>query len=836
MKKIFFILCLLTTVIASARTTSYEITAEQYRRDDLVTEKVKLSLAEIAAAAGFSSSAAMQEAMQSENIFWGSDSIGGGELTNDYTHTESKGFYLDANGYVAPLRDERTRKILSYFFCYLRADTAKDEFVVHIGQVPEKCKEGDVFRTAVYLINKADTVKFDIQFSIKQDIGIPNPTLDLSVLDIIGETEIHIDASSYFPGSISLKINDIAEKLGVEDMSYPQMADRMLYAKTYDIMTEKITDNLVGYADNHKLDFKLDDFNEKPVCPCAALTSIYKTYSDCFTIKGLNYEQESGMLTASVIANEEYSKAGDKFETQLYLIYANRAFKINLLVSIVKSELKRMENLEYVGKSTLKLEITTENSSKTFGFDINLIKEKLNCYDMEAINLLVLDDNGFVNGKFNFMEIGRSYEITTRGTWCNKKFKNEEDYGFYISIYPGLIFDSFFSIFKLSPSHISINPKTVEAGDTVVYKTPLLFVCCNRVYEVELITTFKSHYASFDGGEEVGSESIYVQLPKSKNSVRSADLYADYSKAVELTGSNSLQAFVYKNHEEAQKKGMMANQPYFCMTSEGDKILQDSISFYRANEKEYLNITPYIRYFNEEDFSRNYFGFYLYNSVNTIYTGSVFLVNTENKKYYTVNYVLEPVDEVRYMDYVGEEEILLPISNNSSSHTEFDISRGAEALGIQGEQLPVETQWRANRSNKATMLYTDAGYSDIHGGFAFDAEGCVTEKENKTAFYAGYAHEDGRHCFQTSSVVPLEDGQEYATRLALDYGDKRYVFRIRLVNEKTYTAIAGTEAEKPRNNGIIYDLGGRAVGREGNSTEGLAKGIYICNGRKFIIR
>ncbi|MBO5025738.1 MAG: hypothetical protein J6C86_06305, partial [Bacteroidaceae bacterium] len=123
-----------------------------------------------------------------------------------------------------------------------------------------------------------------------------------------------------------------------------------------------------------------------------------------------------------------------------------------------------------------------------------------------------------------------------------------------------------------------------------------------------------------------------------------------------------------------------------------------------------------------------------------------------------------------------------------------------------------------------------------HGGFAFDAEGCVTEKEEKTAFYAGYAHEDGRHCFQTSSVVPLEDGQEYATRLALDYGDKRYVFRIRLVNEDTYTAIAGTEVEKPRNNGIIYDLGGRAVGREGNPTERLAKGIYICNGRKFVVK
>ncbi|MCD8236995.1 MAG: hypothetical protein LUD00_10170 [Prevotellaceae bacterium] len=733
----------------------------------------------------------------------------------------------------------------SYFFCYFRANATKDSFACHIGQVPDKCKEGDVFRTAVYLINKADTVVFNIQFSIKQDIGIPNPTLNPSKLNIIGETELHIDVSYYFPGNISLEINDIVEKLGVEDMSYTQMADRMLYAKTYDITAEKITDVMVGYTDNYyKLGFKMDDFNQEPICPCAALIQADYTYTDCFIIKDLNYEQESGMLTAAVIANEELTKVGYKFETQLYLIYGNRAFKINLFVRIVQNEATKIENLEYVGKSTLKLEKTADDKYKYIDFDLNLVKEELNCNDANAMKLLVLDDNGYVNGDFSFLSEGGlfSYKITTRGTWCHKKFENEDDYALSIDFKPRLPpdpSDPYFPYYRPTPSSIGIDySRSIEAGDSVVFKTPLLFVCCNRVYEIELITTFKSPYANFDGGEEVGSESIYVQLPKpqNSNSSRNANLYMNYSKAVELTGSNSLQAYVYKNREEARKKGMMANQTYFYMTSEGDKIQEDSISIYRKNEKEYLYITPCILYFNENDFAKNYFGLNLYNSVGTIYTGSVFLVNTENKKYYTVNYVLEPVDEVHYMEYVGEEEILLPADNGSISHTEFNISRAAEALGIQGEWLPAETQWQANRSNKASVLYTGSGYSDIHSGFSFDAEGCVTEKQEETAFYAGYAHEDGKHCFRASSVVPLADGQEYATRLALDYGDKRYVFRIRLVNENTYTAIAGTEAEKPRNEGIVYDLSGRAVGKGGNSTEGLAKGIYICNGRKFIVR
>ena len=838
MGKIFFILCLLTTTIASARTSSYEITVGQFKRDDSATERVKFSLAEIAAAAGFSSSSAMEETMQTENIFWGSDSVGGGELTNDYTYAISRGFYLGSDGCVVPHNDNDSIQPKSYFFCYFRANETKDSFVFHIGQVPDRCEEGDKFRTSVYLINKADTVEFNIQFSIKQDIGIPNPTLDLSILNIIGETELHIDASTYFPGSISMEINDITEKLEVEDMSYPQMIDRMLYAKIYDITTEKITDKLVGYADNNKFDFKLDDFNEKPVCPCAALTSIYNTYSDCFTIKGLNYEQESGLLTAAITVNEEYTKAGDKFETQLYLIYGNRAFKINLFVQIVKNGATKIENLEYVGKSTLKLEKTTESNSKTFNFDINFIKEELNCNDVSAIKFLLLDDNGCANGDFNLQNRIQTYryDITTRGTLCDKKFKNEEDYGFSIGFSPGQTIQ-YPTTTLTFPSQITIiYSKTIEAGDSVVYKTPLLFVCCNRFYEIELITIFKSHILEFNDGKEVGSESVYAQLPKSsiRENLNGADLNADYSKAIELTESGRLRAFVYKNPKDAQQKDMMTEQEFFYMTSEGYMIPQDSTSIYRGSDKEFLEIIPY--YFDKEDFSKNFLGFTLHNSVGTIYTGSVFLVNPKNKKYYTVNYVLEPVDEVHYMEYVGEEEILLPADNGSIKYTEFDISRAAEALDIQGEQLPAETQWQANRSNKATMLYTDTGYSDTHGGFSFDAEGCVTEKEEKTAFYAGYAHEDGRHCFRTSSVVPLEDGKEYMTRLALDHGDRRYVFRIRLVNEKNYTAITGTEAEKPRNNGIIYDLGGRAVGREGYPTERLAKGIYICNGRKFIVR
>ncbi|MCD8236996.1 MAG: hypothetical protein LUD00_10175, partial [Prevotellaceae bacterium] len=94
MKKIFLILCFLTTVIASARTTSYEITMGQFVRGDSVTARVKLSLAEIAAAAGFSSSVELQEVMQTEKIFWGKSQTGGGELTNEYTHSTRRGSIL----------------------------------------------------------------------------------------------------------------------------------------------------------------------------------------------------------------------------------------------------------------------------------------------------------------------------------------------------------------------------------------------------------------------------------------------------------------------------------------------------------------------------------------------------------------------------------------------------------------------------------------------------------------------------------------------------------------------------------------------------------------------
>ncbi|MCM1312235.1 MAG: hypothetical protein NC206_10655 [Bacteroides sp.] len=268
----------------------------------------------------------------------------------------------------------------------------------------------------------------------------------------------------------------------------------------------------------------------------------------------------------------------------------------------------------------------------------------------------------------------------------------------------------------------------------------------------------------------------------------------------------------------------------FCIDHNGYRI-PDSVSYRMDDKAEYL-IIEYNYY--SSDSHRLYF--HLMNVTGDIYTGSFYFVNPENKKYYTINYTVEPVDEYKETEYVGEEDILILLGNTTAGRAEFDIGKAMEVLGIEDESSLANAEWQASRSGRSAFLYANAGYDEAKGGFPFDAEGCLDTDGKNTAFHVGYVRENGKHSLACSAESVLENGMEYTTRLALDYGDKRYVFRIKIVNESIDTAINGIKKEQKSDDNIVYDLCGRMAGKGNAAMNELKKGIYILNGKKFAVR
>ncbi|MCM1313253.1 MAG: hypothetical protein NC206_07245 [Bacteroides sp.] len=822
MKKSLLLLCLLTvwSATAIATTTSYDITAEQYERDDATTDLFAFNLTEIAAAAGFDSPAEMQEAMLSEHIFWGNDSIGGGELTNEYTHV-SGGFYFSSDGYVAPKNEQDTRYFKPYFFCYFRADTIRNELVCRVGQLPDKCRAGDVFYTQVFLIHGGSTVEFNIELSIKEnDQIIPTPTMQISQLDITGETDAHLSISRKYSAILKVGMRDIAEEFGV-DMSAPHIIESMVYACRLNLKTIERTDELTGY--NGEFKFKTEDSEEETVYPCAVLPSGDYSDSDCFTIYNLRYDLHSESLIALVYPN--FGVTGEMYEGELYVVYGNKAHRINIHVQSTEYEPKKFEEYEYMGKSCISMELSPKEYYKTCDFDVNQITDNLGC-KIPEFAILTLDDSNYVHGNFIPIPYYRTHNCSIKAipyeggviNYATRFHKEEEWVEMSLREMDGLPLDSSF-----------------------IHHYPILFVHENKLYEVELVTTFTSGAMEFDDGTEVGSEDIHVQLLKRNNSNSiSASLTIDYSKISKLTGTDKPEFFARKLLEDRPERTMLTSDfnhmtvsaysgyySRFYIDCDGYKI-PDSVFYHKEPGTEYLNVS-----YEEK---KNLLDFLLVNVTGEIYTGSLYFVNPETKKYYTINYTVEPVEEYKETEYVGEEDILLLLGNATAGRTELDMSKAMEALGIEDEDSIVRAEWQASRSDRSKFLYSNAGYDEAKGGFPFDMAGCLNAEGQSTAFHIGYVREGGRHCLVYSVENVPESGVEYTTRLALDYGGKRYVFHIRLMDEDTYVSVDKVNTERTPHDNLVYDLHGRIVGKGIQDAGKLARGIYILNGRKFVVR
>ena len=80
------------------------------------------------------------------------------------------------------------------------------------------------------------------------------------------------------------------------------------------------------------------------------------------------------------------------------------------------------------------------------------------------------------------------------------------------------------------------------------------------------------------------------------------------------------------------------------------------------------------------------------------------------------------------------------------------------------------------------------------------------------------------------------DGVIYRTKVALEYDAKMYIFNVKIMNRETANGIENIDAANKVNAGNVYDLSGRLVRKNATSVKGLANGVYLLNGKKYIVK
>jgi hypothetical protein len=203
----------------------------------------------------------------------------------------------------------------------------------------------------------------------------------------------------------------------------------------------------------------------------------------------------------------------------------------------------------------------------------------------------------------------------------------------------------------------------------------------------------------------------------------------------------------------------------------------------------------------------------------------IFLVNEENGKMVTFNFTYSIVESVVEIEEAGSEDILLPVSEEGAAVT-IDLAKAAEALGTTVDDL---VEGRFLHGMTADGSY-GAGVS-VYDGLSFNAKGVSTMTEADVFMYFGIeANEDGKTgTLTTYSIGAVPDDFSAMGLMCFLVEGKRYVYNVKFVSEKAITDGISFSTSQPLNFSTIFDLQGRKL-------QSAKRGLYIQNGRKYIVK
>jgi hypothetical protein len=207
--------------------------------------------------------------------------------------------------------------------------------------------------------------------------------------------------------------------------------------------------------------------------------------------------------------------------------------------------------------------------------------------------------------------------------------------------------------------------------------------------------------------------------------------------------------------------------------------------------------------------------------VGDVYTGQFFLVNEENNKMLTINLTYQIVETIIQAEIVGEEWINLPVGiNMDDQEVEYDFTKIATAFGLESVNALFEGYYV--KALKADGTYTD-GIDVFGSAVMLTLTGAADEYG-----VIGIQISDDYSKFITFINESIEAPFKAEATICFEIDSKRYIIHATLLDPESYAAgIEGISADKK--DGKIYNLQGQEVAAP-------AKGIYIKDGKKFLVK
>lgn len=693
-------------------------------------------------------------------------------------------------------------------------DEENDIFNVYAGQMPNYFTASDTLHVKAALVLGEKTATFDITYQVYVPQA-PEAELAISKLNIVGEAATSIEQyprSAYDMDKVYIKVSDLAEKLGVEKSDLPYVLSKITYLPRIDETYGMMSDSLTIASTNDGWMKRSIDSNGDSTWTCG--NSAYSN-ADVLYVNSFSYNAENDTLTCRIGQYPSVNKVGDKPNFNAYIVYGDKAYKVNYTVNIIEAPYHGLGDMTQVGDTIITVSQQPNNDYATTSIYPNMtaIAEALGT-DVSNVQMQAIDGND---------NLTSDYSANNGGFWLTQVgVKTNWGTGAYFFVEP-VANNNYTDI------HVGQYPNACNPEDTA--RATLYFVNGDKYYSLHVVLAIeKSKTPSQDQFVSVAQRTVNIQGLPADYGWSDTDSSIPVSDINDLIGTTSPVLYAYisdslrRKSPDTYPETMVYTKIYNMNPTPGFWLDKDGKSMGWTSDAQ----SPWGICTSIADGKYTFKAMqYAADPVGTSYSGQFFLVNEDNGKMITVTLNYSVVDKIQTVTEVGSTSITLPVGE-TDAEVDFNMAPIAEALGTDVATL-IGSYSLVGRT--AGGVYTN-GVDPVGSGLMFDNNGaCNIDGGNIGIQFSA----DGNK-IQTYANVADELGEGYTSQAAIGFevtGDngevKIYVIYITFMNANDYaTGINGIQ-QNAKNDGKIYDLSGRQVSKP-------AHGLYIMNGKKYVVK
>ena len=798
------VVCLLVGTTAQAQ--QFEGSAEQYPTTDYSASPIAFNLTEVATALGSDAAtlgAAISEYIAAEapatSLFFVQQADG--TESSDPT-ADANGFWMDAQGNNVGYGET------SVFYASPDVDIEADEFAFYVGQMPEVMQAGDAASAKIALKFNDKQVVFAITLNViaKPVYDIPEPaTLIEKEINVVGEKEVVVEQfprGGYDSDAVKVALDDVIEKLGLPAVGILVDAmDQVLYAPEYNTADVEEGGGLKKDTLSNTFTAGAPGFWMRPVqnelgeetgeCASAEWGDADKFFAEAF-----GFNAETMELTFNLGQYPGGCKTDDEWFSYVYLVYGDKAYRVKITLKVLEVEQGTgMDAYTKVGQAavTVKQEPRTSWGSVQVYPDLETIAQALGC-EVSAIGMNALDNNDNFgqttanNGGFWFDEGGRVVAYANGAFYIEPAAAN--DY---------------------STLNVGQKPNTYTYGDQ--FTASLYFMNGENYYQYDVTLLIDDPDVVEHGFESVATRTFALQSLL-YNGYEPMDLCNIAIDEVEqLIGTASPVLYGLTQDTLVAKRGTYSKD-WSCDPNPGFWLNADG----RVSDWYDANARVGICFLSDGTF--RFFQHPNRNSVGEVFSTQLFLVNEATEKMVTININLRFVDSVVEKEIVGNENLGIPVSTDEIDVV-LDLSKPAEALGVTIDDL------LSSDSYYLRGLTTDGVYGEgqnAENGLSFDMDGGYNGYGD---MYFTIARNGDDVVLTMCSNNEVADDYTANGQFCFEVGDKQYVYYVTFMAEPIYNGITTVSNDLKAKE--CYDLQGRRIAQP-------TRGLYIMNGRKFIVK